>query len=67
MVDLDAHRARGTSQLRGTIERLHAVIADNQTIAELFPWRATVARKRVRQACGELKSAELELANLLRT
>ena len=66
MVDLDARRERKTSHLRRTIARLHAVMVDNQTIAELFPWRATVARKRVREACRELKRAELELATLLR-
>ena len=65
MADLDAYRVRSASHLRRTIARLHAVIADNQTIAELFPWRARAARKRIRLAHGELKRAETELSILL--
>jgi hypothetical protein len=64
--DVDAYRAPSTSHIRRTIARSHAVIADNQTIVELFPWRARAARKRIRLAHGELKRAELALDILLR-
>ncbi len=66
MADLDPDRARSTSHIRRSIARLRAVIADNQAIAELFPWRGAAERKRVRQAHMELQRAEFELANLLR-
>jgi hypothetical protein len=66
VADLDADRAWSTSHLRRTTALLHAVIADNQTIADLFPSRAPAARRRVMQAYGELKRAERELARLQR-